>query len=719
MIKSFSKRIFVFLLFISFPWAATCSKSQKNSTQNRSHKNESIKSHIQSQVSIKDTEERSPKIRTSQMSPDQNSPSQKITKSHVSKKSSHSSSSSSSTKSRDRISKNSKSQVKSSQSINHSLSRQVIQTTQELKSNPSHVSHNSPTQKSSHALVETRSPQKSNLIKDTESHRTSEDSRSHQISPKKIETRSPEKSNLSLDRESHRTSENNLSHQTSPKRIEVKQNSSQSSSHKRSMESHSRRSHETPSHVSSQNNSIGSGQVEQRVFLKAERSNRVGFSSNKDIVEIHKSVTSDQNRSPIDRTSHRSRSHKSMDYGQDIVNKSRSKYEKLGENEEEHVCKKNLMTIFSVEGNHLDQAVKATPREKSFCRRNGYTCCSAYNIESITQYYGLGKRKLRLKFEILEELFALFRGPKFLDYVLERKDMAKCAPIVQDMSVRIKGHDFNFFTMGYLRYQLEMAENLLMDTEIYVKKILWFYGDSICAICSPKVQDYFDFSDSNPKVHMHINTCSERIEEREYERSLVLLYEHFVSKTIEWIQCTEGVAEAEENGGDPDGKSEKSGEDEEGHEDVLLPIDEDEKKKFLETFDECWNDQNVSKEECKEFCMKNMRKYEFPVHNLFHNFKVSLKVMFGAMTGGNDIGEYYENIKELDWKIEDENDPIDFYPESEDWTKYKMDELKWEFHTSTGHNVFKEIMSKKFTDFEMSVSRFAVVFFVSLFALLK
>lgn len=682
MIKSLSKRTIVFLLFISLPWAVATSKSQNNSQRSSSHKNEAIKSHAKSQVSERDIEELSPKTRTSQMGSHSKSPSQKITKSQATHSQSNSSSNSSSQKSGGSVHHElDKTPLKSRNSSSQSSSRKTGKSQEQSIKSPEQVSRHSQS---------TLSPQQK--LEERISNVTSQET-SHNV---QVETRSPKKSHLSKDVESHSV----RSHQTQS-----------------ALKSQQTRSPKSSNNSSESNSSMASGRVEHQLLLKAQGSNKVEFNSHQEVFEVQKSVkSSTDDRSPVDR-SHASRSHKSMDYGRDSINKSRSHYEKLGDNTDEQVCKKNLMTIFSVEGNHLDQAVKATPREKSYCRRNGYTCCSSFNIESISQYYGLGKRKLRLKFEILEELFALFRGPKFVDYVMERKDLAKCSPIVEDMSVKIKGHDFNFFTLGYLRYQLEMAENLLMDTEIYVKKILWFYGDSICAICSPKVQDYFDFSDGNPKVHMHINTCSERIEEREYERNLVLLYEHFISKTIEWIQCTEGVAEAEENGEDPDGKSEKPDEDDE-NEEALLPIDEDEKENFLQTFDECWNDQNVSHPSCQKFCMKNMRKYEFPVKNLFHNFKVSLKVMFGAMTGGNDIGEYYENIKEVDWKIDDENDPIDFFPESEDWIKYKMDDLEWEYHTSTGHNVFKEIMSKKFTEFEMSVSKLALVFFASFLALL-
>ena len=451
-----------------------------------------------------------------------------------------------------------------------------------------------------------------------------------------------------------------------------------------------------------------------------EKSKKSEINHDDEININDKSEIREEKSLPEEKSSQKSE-HKNLDNGRSSIISSRSKYEKIGENENEHVCKKNLMSIYSVEGNQLDQAVKSTPMEKAYCRRNNYTCCSAYNINSISKYYGEGKKKLRLKFEVLEELLALFRGPKFIEYVQERSGVKKCAPIVSDMKITIKDNDYNFFDLAYLRYQLEMTENLLMDLEIYTKKILWFYGDNICAICSPKVQNYFEFAEGNPKLNVHINTCSERIEEREFERNLTLLYENFISKTMEFIQCTQGVNEEEEEGTDPDANKDqenKDSSDEKKHHDNFLPIDEEEKETFLNLFEECWNDQNVTNKSCQNFCVKNMRQYEFPIKNLFHNFKVSLKTMYETMVEGGDIEEYYMNIKEIEWSIEDENDPIDFFPKSDDWTKYKMDNIEWEFHTSTGHNVFKEIMSKKFTDVETSVARYAGLIFVALFAFL-
>ena len=371
------------------------------------------------------------------------------------------------------------------------------------------------------------------------------------------------------------------------------------------------------------------------------------------------------------------------------LNKSRARYENLkAENDEEQACSKPLLHAFGVEGGYLDKSVKATPLEKSFCRRNRMTCCSGANIHSTNANFAKGAMELTAKFEIIEEFFALFTGPKFIDYITEHNRDEKCNAIVKDMKLEIKGTEYGFFDHTFVRYQMEMVQNLLMDTELYVKKNIWFFGDTICSICSPTIQEYFTVSEEESSVKTHINTCSERIEEKEYEKNLVLIYENFVKLTMEFAECVQGE-------GAEEGESQEEADKKHG----LKPLDSAQVEKFLSEFEKCWDDQSVSDEDCKAFCTKSLRVYKFPIDNVFHNFKVSLGIMYSTMTG-KDIAEYYEEIKEKEWKIEDENAIIEFFPENDDWRKYKMDDITWDFHASKGHNMYKEIMAKKYLNFK-------------------
>jgi hypothetical protein len=382
-----------------------------------------------------------------------------------------------------------------------------------------------------------------------------------------------------------------------------------------------------------------------------------------------------------------------------------STYEPLMENDIE--CKPDLLTLFGVTGEKRSKAQKATNSEKAFCRRNKISCCSTFNIESTNMAFAKGAKALRQKFEIVEELFSLFRGPLFMEYITEHKNKAVCQKEVEDMSLELEGQKYGFFDLGYQRYQLMMIENLLMDVVIYVRKNLWFYGDLICTACNPNLQDNFVLSKDGSALDVHTNTCSEMLEEREFERNLLLVYENYIFKTMKFIECVEDIKIKEE---DPDAEEEE----EDGI--AFIKLDTEMVKRFLTDFDDCWDDQNVEQEECVNFCMKSLRLYNFPIPNLIHNYKVSLDIMYKAMTG-NEISDFYEDIKDEEWKIDHENDPIAFYAQNELWNEYDFDNLEWRYHASKGQNIYKELMSKKFLDFEsVSIKGFAlVVSFISVF----
>ena len=382
--------------------------------------------------------------------------------------------------------------------------------------------------------------------------------------------------------------------------------------------------------------------------------------------------------------------------------------------EQEKTCQPLMMSIYNVAGNHQNKSVKASPIEKSYCRRNKSTCCNFENIESTNLSFAHGAKKLKQKFEMVEELLSLFRGGLYTDFIQEHESVGNCKDIVQDLKIEINDTEHGFFDHMYIKYQSEMMFNLLMDTELYVKKNLWFYGDNICSICSPRIQEYFELNKEGSSVKMHINTCSERAEEREYEKNLLLLFSTFLKPTVEFFQCVKGQEDLAEEEDD----EETSPSTENEHSNVLIALDKEQTETFLTTFETCWEDQNVLNQICKDFCVKHMRNYSFPITNLFHNLKVTLAVLYEALTT-KDIAEYYEEIKLISWGVEDENEPIEFFPETDDWRIYQMDTLKWEFHTSGGHNVYKEIMSKKYLNFE-SVSRIltgALIVFSSLFVL--
>ena len=98
--------------------------------------------------------------------------------------------------------------------------------------------------------------------------------------------------------------------------------------------------------------------------------------------------------------------------------------------------------------------------------------------------------------EIIEEYLSLFKGNKFLDLIKTIQEKDKCSELVKDLNVDINGTSYNYFSKIYQNLRMEEIANLLLDLEVYLKKTMWFYGDSICSICDPNQQQYYFANDS-------------------------------------------------------------------------------------------------------------------------------------------------------------------------------------------------------------------------------
>lgn len=352
-------------------------------------------------------------------------------------------------------------------------------------------------------------------------------------------------------------------------------------------------------------------------------------------------------------------------------------------------CNKKLLEIFGLTGDKQSKSSRARADTQSYCRRNKMSCCSSGNIRSMNPGFAKGATAFRARFEVVEELFSLFRGPAFDDFLSQHSDKVECHNHVKDLEVTIEGIKFTFFDEAFSQYHQQMIMNMLMDTENYMKKNLWYYGDVVCTICNPDLQQYFKLNKSGSSMLAHTNTCSEMLEEREFEKNLYIAYEEFLRPVFEFSVCvTKGEAEA---------KAEDENSEEES-ETALKPIDTDGVDKFIQTLDICWEDQEVGEESCMEFCTKSLRSYVFPIPNLMTNYHLMLKGIFEAWDGA-DIDEYYQTTKGRSFSSTNQEDPINFFANNENWTNYKFDALDWSFDSTQGHNLYKEIISKKYLDF--------------------
>ena len=354
-------------------------------------------------------------------------------------------------------------------------------------------------------------------------------------------------------------------------------------------------------------------------------------------------------------------------------------------------CNQDLLKTFKVGGTMMEKSRVPTPMEKAYCRRNRETCCTEQNILSINNYFAKGVKSFKAKMEVIEELFSLFKGKKFVELVETIKEQDHCTNIVKDLFIEINNTKYDFFSTIYQNIKLDHIANMLLDVETYIKKNIWFHGDIICSICNPKHQEHYKFREGGSTFHSHLTTCFEIMEEREFEVELLDLYENYISKVVELVNC----------GTDDDDKENES-ETEKLANDItddtkLVSLNAEAIEKLRSLHTKCVADKQLKTQECQEYCSKNMRIYNFPIPNFFRNMQVALNVLFEALAEA-DIGEFYEEIKGEEWKLGVFDEPVSFFEDNSLVEKFKVNDTQWVYSASEGDNMYREIMSKKFTN---------------------
>lgn len=358
---------------------------------------------------------------------------------------------------------------------------------------------------------------------------------------------------------------------------------------------------------------------------------------------------------------------------------------KASTDDQDELCNSDLLKIFGMGGEFLTHARTPTLYEESYCMRNWKTCCTYQNFESSNNTFAIAVQKMKKKFEKIEELFALFKGPKFSEFIHEHKNYTKCNSLVKDLNIDVDGHNYTYFDQFFIHHHLELLQLLLVDTEQYAKKIIYFYADLTCSVCNPKIQKYFTLDqEANPSMNIHVNTCSEVMELKEYELNLLTLYQNYLKPTVEFLNCVNGEVSKED--GEEDEKN--------SNPHKLVSLNNDQIELFETTYETCLSDKNVDLQECKDFCKTDLNNYTFPFTHLFKNLKISLAVLYKTLAS-NDIEEFYKEIKQEEFDIE-EDDPIEFYARNNEWVSHKMDNLEWGFDQDQGFNIFRQIMEKKY-----------------------
>jgi hypothetical protein len=353
------------------------------------------------------------------------------------------------------------------------------------------------------------------------------------------------------------------------------------------------------------------------------------------------------------------------------------------DDEQPKPCKVEILKAFGMTHDKPFELSKPSKADtKMYCRRNSQTCCSARHIESVMEKFTQATQKLRKSFEPIEELFTLFRGPAYANFINEASGDDTCSVYVNDAMAMIgKGPEY-FFDPEHTKMRTSEILSLLVDLEFYIKRQIWFYGNMVCTICNPNENEFFTFTEKKLGIKALMNTCSDILETYEFEIRIIKLYNFFIKPIAEIIKC----------------KAEKLAD-----EDYLLQfIDHEILFSMEQRFNECYTNFSGENPACVQICSKHVT--EFSTQADFHNlFKEALKIIFQRLAK-RDIVDYYLEIKGE--KFEEHSvDSIEFFHQG--WgieSSQMFKDVSWEFGNH-GVNIYNNHVSKKFYSFKAPKKR--------------
>ena len=179
---------------------------------------------------------------------------------------------------------------------------------------------------------------------------------------------------------------------------------------------------------------------------------------------------------------------------------------------------------------------KASASEKSICRLNRTTCCSHTEIMSMQKTFTEAADEFKKKMDILENVMIMFQGEKYVDFLINLKDEGK-EQCYNDFLNKFGNSDFQDVLKTIKSKYIDEIEDLLNDSYLYYKKILWHYGDSICAICNPKDVQDFIFSESGIKMKINQANCYDNLMAQEFELRTMQMYNKFLKPFTEISKC--------------------------------------------------------------------------------------------------------------------------------------------------------------------------------------
>lgn len=346
-------------------------------------------------------------------------------------------------------------------------------------------------------------------------------------------------------------------------------------------------------------------------------------------------------------------------------------------------CKKEVLNLIGIEGSIL-KSQEATPKERMFCHRNQYTCCTHKEIVSLQLTFKEHLKDYNKEVSVLEELLTAFRGPKFSEFFSETlenqtEDFQYCKGKAEAVSS-------DYWSFHFKAQYITEVETLFNDIEKYTKRNVYWAANTVCSICDPFNHRFFDME--SKIVKGNAGTCREILEEREFELRFARVFNSFIRPTALAMRCilNKEFKNKEEN------KNEAV--------DELSPIEETQINSLLEKFSKCYfeNQEGITSEtNCEELCDRKLGTFKTSVP-IVRAARRGLSEIFKYLMGGEDsIEDYYEDTKDMEFYNEKEEAPVVFLQAIEG--KTTLGDLKWEYVPAGGIVVMTDHMQKKFYKF--------------------
>lgn len=347
----------------------------------------------------------------------------------------------------------------------------------------------------------------------------------------------------------------------------------------------------------------------------------------------------------------------------------RAIFKRIGIRKKYGKCNKPLIEAFGLRViNPKLQIAEAGPFERSFCLRNKYTCCNGSSFLKAKKKFLRNLRVIRQSLEPLQELLALFRGPKYLLLINQLQTSRDCHyPI--DRNVHPNREDF--FKPDNINYYITYVEKQASQFMLYYKSISSFYANLLCGVCNPFEKQYFDLKSDRLKIKVDMNTVGKRIENLEFEINFMYLFEMFISPLAQMVRCHLNL--------------------ENDFQFYVERTDYLKSQKVSETIQACEDNFRSDNPACVRLLEIKVNRIEFHA-DLMNPVKQALSVIYHGLTG-RKITDYEKEVKgRVNYYF---RKPDPFFLDLDVEGVRKINRLSFEV-ADQGVNIYRDVMSKKF-----------------------